>query len=191
MEFKPYKINETLESSYYQIPKELFESPIYQTKVSIEGKVLYGFLLSRMRLSVKNNWIDKEGNVFLIYKRADVQKMLNLSDKTVTKAFKQLAETKLIYEKHQGRNKPNLIYIGKIEHIPLKNNELNRKKYDSVVGNNTNPESENLRPIYKDINKKEKDKYNTTYFPKFDNRYIDDTGQYNDLSCYYANLEDD
>ena len=42
--------------------------------------------------------------------------MLNLSDKTATKAFKQLNECKLIHEKKQGANKPNLIYVGKIEH---------------------------------------------------------------------------
>ena len=43
----------------------------------------------------------------------EVQKMLNLSDKTATKAFKQLNECKLIHEKKQGANKPNLIYVGK------------------------------------------------------------------------------
>ncbi len=90
MEAKFYKLNESLENSYYQSPQELFDNPLYQS-LSLESKMLYAFLLSRMRLSAKNGWIDDEGYIFLIYKRVDVQKRLNLSDKTVTKAFKQLA----------------------------------------------------------------------------------------------------
>ena len=106
MEANFYKINESLENSFYQIPEELFRSPLYNEKLGLEAKVLYGFLLSRMRLSAQNNWIDGDGYIYLVYKRADVQKKLNLSDKTVTKAFKQLKEVKLIHEIVQGMNKP-------------------------------------------------------------------------------------
>ena len=59
---------------------------------------------------MKNNWQDENRHVYLIFTRKDIQKLFNLSDKTVTKAFKQLIDCKLIYEKKQGRNKPNLIY---------------------------------------------------------------------------------
>ena len=182
-----YKLNESLENSYYQIPQELFDNPLYQG-LSLESKVLYGFLLSRMRLSAKNGWIDDEGYIFLIYKRVDVQKRLNLSDKTVTKAFKQLAEAKLIYEKVQGRNLPNLIYIGKITHQNQPEN-WSRKNYESGHGNITTPESENLRPIYIDKDKYNKD--NNAHALKKDNRFRDNTGQYDDLDKYIANYIDD
>lgn len=98
MEFIPYKAHECFEHLYYQIPMELFFNKNYRDKLNSDSKILYGFLLNRLTLSAKNNWIDEIGNVFLIFTRKEVQKILNLSDKTATKAFKQLNECKLIHE---------------------------------------------------------------------------------------------
>ena len=73
---------------------------------------------------------------------------MNLSDKTATKAFKQLNEVGLVQEKRQGLGKPNLIYVGKIQHEETENLRfLTRKNYDSGNENITNLESENLRGI--------------------------------------------
>lgn len=99
MEFIPYKANECFEYLYYQIPIELFFNKNYKDKLNSDSKILYGFLLNRLTLSKKNNWFDEVGNVFLIFTRKEVQNLLNLSDKTATKAFNQLKECKLIYEK--------------------------------------------------------------------------------------------
>ena len=98
MEFIPYKAHECFEHLYYQIPMELFFNKNYRDKLNSDSKILYGLLLNRLTLSAKNNWIDEIGNVFLIFTRKEVQTMLNLSDKTATKAFKQLNECKLIHE---------------------------------------------------------------------------------------------
>ena len=99
----------------------------------------------------KNNWIDENGNVFLIFTRKEVQERLDLSDKTVTKAFKQLKDCKLIHEKRQGANKPNLIYVGKIDHDEdlIK---LIRKNYESRIVKSTTQDTENLRPNYNNNN---------------------------------------
>lgn len=80
---------------------ELFFNKNYKEKPNSDSKILYEFLLNRLTLSRKNNWFNKDGNVFLIFTRKEVQKLLNLSDKTATKAFKQLKESKLIYEKNK------------------------------------------------------------------------------------------
>ncbi len=186
MEANFYKINESLENSFYQIPEELFKNPIYKEKLGLEAKVLYAFLLSRMRLSAQNNWIDDDGYIYLIYKRVDVQKKLNLSDKTVTKAFKQLKEVKLIHEIIQGINKPNIIYLAKIKHMDMPQN-WTRKNYEPGHGKNTTPKSENLRPIY--INKDKENRYNMQT-SKFDNRFRDNKGQYDDLDKYIENFKD-
>ena len=82
----------------------------------------------------------------MIFTRKEVQDKLNLSDKTVTKAFKQLSDANLIYEKKQGFSKPKLIYVAKIQHINLEKTH-NRKNYDYINGNSTVIESENLRTI--------------------------------------------
>ena len=132
MEFKPYKDNEYLENSYYKIPQELFVSSLYKDKLNSDSKILYAFLLDRLSLSQKNHWIDDERNIYLIF----------------TKAFKQLNNVGLVQEKRQGLGKPNLIYVGKIQHEETENLRfLIRKNYDSVNENITNLESENLRGI--------------------------------------------
>lgn len=144
MDFIPYKANEVLENVFYQIPKELFTNSYYNNLDS-NSILLYGLLLDRLSVSMKNKWIDDDGNIYLIYSRKEAQKMLKLSDKTTTKAFKALEEAKLIYEIKSGNRKRNIIYVGKINHQP---NEkiLNRKNYDSLHGKITTSESENLRP---------------------------------------------
>ena len=143
MDFIPYKINEIFTNSFYQIPKDLFVIPYYKD-LSSDSKILYSLLLDRLALSSKNNWIDENGDVFLIFSRKEAQSLLNLSDKTITKAFKQLNEHKLISEKKQGLKKNNLIYVGKINHLTL-DKSLNRKNYDSGGENFTILEPENLR----------------------------------------------
>ena len=67
MEFIPYKAHECFEHLYYQIPMELFFNKNYRDKLNSDSKILYGFLLNRLALSAKNNWVDEDGNVFLIW----------------------------------------------------------------------------------------------------------------------------
>ena len=137
-----FKANDVLQYKYISVPKELFVNPKY-SHLSSDSKLLYGFILDRFTLSIKNNWQDENGNVYLIFTRKDIQKLFHLSDKTVTKAFKKLVQCNLIYEKKQGRNKPNLIYPCK-----MISNEWNRKNYDSGTGKNTTQESKDLRCSY-------------------------------------------
>ena len=139
-----YKINEILENSYYQIPQELFINKLYKEKLKSDSKILYAFLLDRLSLSQKNHWFDELNRVYLIFTRGEVQEKLCLSEKTVTKAFKQLTDTNLIVEKRQGLGKPNLIYVGKIQHEEIITNieqenlqVLNSKNYGSREVKNT------------------------------------------------------
>ena len=178
MEFIPYKAHECFEHLYYQIPMELFFNKNYIYKLNSDSKILYGFLLNRLTLSAKNNWIDEDGNVFLIFTRKEVQKMLNLSDKTATKAFKQLNECKLIHEKKQGANKPNLIYVGKIEHDEELTKVI-RKNYDSRIVKSTTQDTKNLRPNYNYNNYNNRVKKNN--YQNYEQR------QYDNLDFLYAN----
>ena len=111
-----YKINEVTQHKYYQVPKELYTNPRYKTTISNDAKMLYALLLDRMELSRTNNWVDSDGTIFLIFKREDLADMLGICTTTVWRAIKQLKEVGLIAEKRQGLNKPNLIYIGKIDY---------------------------------------------------------------------------
>ncbi len=157
---KIYKINETLEYSFYQMPQELFDNDKYK-KLSLEAKVIYSFLLNRMKLSKINNWINDQGEIYLIYTRKEIQNKLNLSDKPVTRAFKELRNANLIKEEKQGFGKPNLIYIGKIEHEEIETNDIisdynmetdseyirldNQRRRDYFEGEHPISNTENLR----------------------------------------------
>ena len=93
MDFIPYKVNECLENTFYQVPTELFINPYYE-KLNSDSKLLYALLLDRLSVSMKNEWIDEDGNIFLIFSRKEAGEKLNLSDKTVTKAFRELNNVK-------------------------------------------------------------------------------------------------
>ena len=153
-EIQFYKSNETLSNRYYQIPQELFVSSLYKDKLNSDSKILYGFLLDRLTLSQKNHWIDSNKNIYLIFTRQEVQDKLGLSEKTVTKAFKQLVDANLIAEKRQGLGKPNLIYVGKIQYeekqdiTDTENLQLqNSNFYGSREVENTIQEQENIPTI--------------------------------------------
>lgn len=147
-----YKINETLSNKYYQIPQELFENSLYKDNLNSDSKILYAFLLDRLSLSQKHHWVDEEYRIYLIFTREEVQEKLHLSDKTVTKAFKQLSNVGLVEEKRQGLGKPNLIYVGKIQYEETENIRFqSRKNYDSGEENITALESEDLRGIITNI----------------------------------------
>ena len=150
-EINHYKINEVLEHKYYQIPQELFTNPNYKSKLTSDSKLLYGFLLDRLTLSQKNNWYDKDGNIYLIFTRQEVQEKLCLSEMTAMKAFKQLSAVSLIKEKRQGLGKPNLIYVGKIKHQeitePKELDLQNPKNYGSGTIDSIVQEPQNLGRI--------------------------------------------
>jgi len=96
---------------FYQLPKELFENPIYR-EVSAEAKVLYTMLKDRMLLSEKNKeeWEDENGNLYCYFSNESAQKYLNRSEPYIIKLKKELHQAGLILEVRQGVNKPNRIY---------------------------------------------------------------------------------
>ncbi len=46
--------------SYFRIPKALFQDSRFR-QLSTDARTLYGILLDRMSLSVKNGWLDEQG----------------------------------------------------------------------------------------------------------------------------------
>ena len=167
MDFIPYKINEALENVFIQIPVELFKNELY-SNLNSDSILLYGLLLSRLSLSLQNKWADKDGNIYIIFSRKEAQKILKLSDKPITKAFRKLEEAKLIYEIRSGFKKNNIIYVGKINHISTEKT-MNRIMSDSRNGENTIHESENVRRNYNDNNKNNYSKKSNTSKNSFSN----------------------
>lgn len=96
---------------FYQIPALLLEEKEYRD-ISDTAKILYGVLLSRLALSRKNRWIEeKTGRLYISYNLKQLVDMLGRSDRTISKAMKQLAEVGLIEKKKRGQGKTDIIYV--------------------------------------------------------------------------------
>lgn len=123
---------------FYKIPKALFENEFY-ADMKLETKMAYAILRDRFLLSIKNNWIDKNGDVYLIYKNSDLQTILSVGEKKVISLKKELANFGLLEEERQGLNKPNRLYVGNInldfEVIhranPLEDKELSKRQFQN------------------------------------------------------------
>ena len=99
--------------SFYKIPKLLFTDDYFK-KISVEAKVLYGLMLDRMSLSVKNQWMDEEGRAYIYYSLEDIMDALGCSNKKAISIMKELdidAGIGLIEKKRQGQGKPTTIYL--------------------------------------------------------------------------------
>ena len=109
-----FKINQVNQYKFYQSPQALFTVDKYR-KLSSDAKYAYSILLDRMHLSAKNNWINENNEIYLIFSREKMATLLGISHPTCSKAFKQLNQVGLIEEVRRGLNLPNLIYINEIE----------------------------------------------------------------------------
>ena len=96
--------------SYFRIPKALFQDHRFR-QLSTDARTLYGILLDRMSLSVKNGWLDEQGRVYIIYTVREVQESLCCAEHKAVKLFRELEEIDLIERKRRGLGKPSLIYV--------------------------------------------------------------------------------
>ena len=96
--------------SFFRIPKALFQEQRFQD-LSTDAKTLYGILLDRMSLSVKNGWLDEQNRVFIIFTIEDVKRALCCADNKATKLLRELEKFGLIERKRRGLGKPSLVYV--------------------------------------------------------------------------------
>ena len=96
--------------SYFRIPKALFQDHRFR-QLSTDARTLYGILLDRMSLSVKNGWLDEQGRVYIIYTVREVQESLCCAEHKAVKLFRELEDIDLIRRKRRGLGRPSLIYV--------------------------------------------------------------------------------
>ena len=116
--------------SFFRIPKALFQEQQFQD-LSTDAKTLYGILLDRMSLSVKNEWFDKKGRVFIIFTIEDVKRTLRCADNKATRLLRELEEFGLIERKRRGQGKPCLVYMKNFSAESSKESVKNRDNDDS------------------------------------------------------------
>ncbi len=111
---RTYRVNDVVKSEFLKMPLTLLANPKYK-QMSLEAKFIYSLLLNRMTLSQRNDWINEDNEVYLIYTREEAANTLNISYKKSIAAFKELIRNGLLYEQRQGLGAPNLLYVLKAE----------------------------------------------------------------------------
>lgn len=110
----PYYYGQEAEQfSFYRIPKLLITDPKYKS-ISTDAKLLYGLMLDRMSLSLKNGWVDDENRVFIYFPVEQIMELMNCKSEKASKLLSELDHVKgigLIERVRQGQGKPSIIYV--------------------------------------------------------------------------------
>jgi hypothetical protein len=88
---------------------------LLDTDLSHTAKLLYTLLLDRATLSQKNNWIDAQGCIYVLYPLSSLAKDLRCSISSITRAFFELENAQLAERVRSGFSKPNRILL-KVPH---------------------------------------------------------------------------
>lgn len=105
--------DEAMQFTYFRIPCQLITHPRFK-HLSTDSKLLYGMLLDRMSLSIKNEWYDDTGRVYIYYTVDEVCSNLNCGRDKAMRLLAELDTGKgvgLIGRKKQGQGKPTQIYV--------------------------------------------------------------------------------
>lgn len=135
--FDYYYGKEAEQFSFYRIPRMLIKDAHFSS-LSNDAKILYGLMLDRMSLSVRNGWQDDDDRTYIIYTIDNIMEDLNCAK---GKAVRTLAELDsengigLIEKKRVGLGKPDIIYVKNFVGIAVNNyeEESNNIEYDYSV----------------------------------------------------------
>lgn len=139
VEFDYFHDYESEQFAFYRIPKVLFTDDYFRN-LSSDAKVLYGLMLDRMALSIKNRWIDESNRVYIIFSLEQVMKYMNCGRDKGMKTLAELDTKKgigLIERVKQGFGKPDIIYVKSF---------VMKKKTEAVE-----PETEGREPQFDEV----------------------------------------
>ncbi|MCD8842600.1 MULTISPECIES: replication initiator protein A [Staphylococcus] len=188
-----FNIKEIQKEKFYQLPKVFFTNPKY-TKLSNDAKITWSILRDRLDLSIRNNWVDENGDIFFIYTNEKLKSILNISSPNkLSKIKKELTEADLFNQIRVGLNKPNKLYIKKPEVTEADVYYISQQENDIEQHNNTdvslsyvqkydNDTSRNINMIHHDISKEytnDTDLSNTDYIKTENNDTHDMNDTYN------------
>ena len=113
LRFDYYYGIEAEQFSFYRVPRLLIKDERFK-ELSSDAKLLYGLMLDRMSLSMKNGWVDAENRVYIHYTIDNIMEDLGCGREKSIKVLAELDVKKgigLIEKKRQGLGKPDIIYV--------------------------------------------------------------------------------
>ena len=113
LRFDYYYGIEAEQFAFYRVPRILIKDERFKD-LSSDAKLLYGLMLDRMSLSMKNGWLDKENRAYIHYTVESIMEDLGCGSEKCTRILAELDCKKgigLIEKKRQGLGKPDIIYV--------------------------------------------------------------------------------
>lgn len=104
---------ESEQFSFYRIPKLLVKDPKFKG-LSSDAKLLYGLMLERLSLSMKNGWYDELDRAYIIYTIDMIADDLGVGRDKAIRIMSSLDSKKgigLIERVRRGQGKPDIIYV--------------------------------------------------------------------------------
>ena len=132
-----YYGHEAEQFTFFKIPKMLFTDRRF-SQISSDAKILYGLLLDRMSLSIRNGWIDEENRVFIYFKLEEIMEYMGIGKDKGIKLIAELDCEKgcgLIKRRKQGLGKPTIIYV--LNFIAKPNEEINNENVHNEADEET------------------------------------------------------
>ena len=172
---------------HYQLPKVLVGTTYYQ-KLCAEAKFVYMLINDRLKLSLQTakdtgNFVDKNGDVYVIYPNNELCQDTGYGKDKVIKLKKELVKYHLLDEERQGMKQPNRLYpknvvsdlellrmsfeiapnpweIYEVGNAEIKNSEISTSR----IRQNRNQEFGNIEPIKNNLIKNDKRDYDTNRY---------------------------
>ena len=96
--------------SFIYIPKFLMTERTFSS-IQNTSKIIYGFLMDRMKMSIKNQWIDDKGRVYLIYPMNELEKDAGMSKKRIMECLQELKEAGLLEQDGENSGYSGIMYL--------------------------------------------------------------------------------
>lgn len=149
MNFKYFYGTEADQFSFYRIPKALFTNECFKD-LSSDAKILYGLMLDRMSLSIKNQWFDEENRAYIYFSIEDIMELLNCGRNKAVKSLQELDDEKgigLIEKRRQGFGKVTIIYVKSFIQEECEEEKKEKSKMVKFT-NQTSVEEEETEEVY-------------------------------------------
>ena len=106
--------NEIEQFIHIQVPIALIKDKMFKG-ISTDAKLLYGLLLNRTGLSIKNQWLDADNRTYITYTIESVMEDLGIGSTKAKKLFAELVDINNtgvgLIKKVRVLNKPSRIYV--------------------------------------------------------------------------------
>ena len=165
---------------------------LLDTSLSHTAKLLYTLLLDRATLSQKNNWLDAQDRIYVVYPLSHLSKDLRCSISSVTRSFSELENAQLVERIRSGFSKPSRILL-KVPHTTqncavtvCKNAEHDCAETSSMIAQKCTPNQRNKNNLKENHLIKTTDAYLT--FGEYQNVFLTEK-EYKRLKANFAGLD--